>query len=147
MRYKSSSWTISIMKINYPNCSIAIGLAKENVELPVPSRPFRSLTCPLPYPSFTLPHKFGKILEGSKKTGIWQKTPLFWYFWVSPNRLLYQCWNEYFFSTESNIEYYSFFQNWLNRILNIIQIIKIYSNNIQIFKNILIFELDEWLIT
>ena len=48
--------------------------------------------------------------------------------WVS---MTVQCRNEYFFSTKSNIEYYSFFQNWLNQTLNIILIMKTYLN---IFK-------------
>ena len=37
---------------------------------------------------------------------------------------LNQCLNEYLFWTESNIEYYSRFQNWPNRITNIIRAVK-----------------------
>ena len=51
-----------------------------------------------------------------------------------------QCWNEYVFWDESNIEYYSSDENWANRISNIMCSSRKYSNIIWIPENIWIFE-------
>ena len=50
-----------------------------------------------------------------------------------------QCWNEYLFWDESNIEYYSSDENWTNRISNIIRSSRKYSNIIRIPENIRIY--------
>ena len=51
----------------------------------------------------------------------------------------FQCWNEYIFWDESNIDYLSD-ENWANRISNIIHSSRKYSNIIRIPENIRIFE-------